>query len=135
METRRKREWRENTRNTRIPVRQHVNSIDNHAMGNCVSVKQEFLHLLTIRFAIVQKKKKEMKHSLSLCLISIPLSYGRKTRMFLKFVNLRLVGYNFVRFVNSRYRYQFLRKLRSPEINSKNSWTVDPSRCIKSKLS
>lgn len=65
METRRKREWRENTRNTRIPVRLHVNSIDNHAMGNCVSVKQEFLHLLTIRFAIVQKKKKNETQSLS----------------------------------------------------------------------
>lgn len=95
-----KREWRENTWNIRIPVRLHVNSIDNHAMGNCVSVKQEFLHCW--RFDL--QKEKNMAY---LCFISISLSYGRKTRIFLKFVNPRLPR-NFLHFVNLRFPDNFV---------------------------
>lgn len=95
-----KREWRENTWNIRIPVRLHVNSIDNHAMGNCVSVKQEFLHCW--RFDLEKEK-----NTASLCFISMSLSYGRKTRIFLKFVNPRLPR-NFLHFVNLRFPDNFV---------------------------
>lgn len=85
-------------------------------------------------------KKKKKKNTASLCLISISLSYGRKTRMFLKFVNLQLPKFTilFISLIRgTRIRFwencNRLKLTRNEKVNpSRNNikQTIDANICI-----